>query len=156
MTEKRKFYNTGDAKGFTKAVFFNEVIKLANGEDVADDMIALIIGAAEYELEGIASRASATAANGEKKNPLDSDYAKALREAILPLIDNTPRTVPELVDAATAKGKLWAASGKPFAPTWVYRVLNNEASVVAVKKIVETVDSKGLKAQREVTAYKKA
>ena len=154
MADKRKFYNTGDAKGFTKAVYYNEVLKLATGDEVADDMVALIIAATEYELEGIAARTSAAAA-GEKKNPLNSDYANALRDAILPLIDGTPRTVPELVDAATAKGKVWSGSGKPFASTWVSRVLNNTDGVTAVKKIIETVDSKGLKAQREVTAYKK-
>lgn len=150
---KRKFYNTGDAKGFTKAIFFSEVLKLARGEDVEANMAELVAQAAEYELEGIAARAS-TAGTGEKKDPLASDYAKALSAAIVPLVDSTPKTAKELIQAATAKGKL-APNGKEFAAPWVSRVLNATEGVVAVKKIVDTVDAKGLKAQREVTAYKK-
>lgn len=150
---KRKFYNTGDAKGFTKAIFFNEVLKLARGEEVEAAMAELVAQAAEYELEGIASRAS-TAGTGEKKDPLASDYAKALSAAIVPLVDGTPKTAKELIAAATAKGKL-APNGKEFAAPWVSRVLNATEGVTAVKKIVDTVDAKGLKAQREVTAYKK-
>lgn len=150
---KRKFYNTGDAKGFTKAIFFSEVLKLARGEDVDANMAELVAQAAEYELEGIAARAS-TAGTGEKKDPLASDYAKALSAAIVPLVDGTPKTAKELIAAATAKGKL-APNGKEFAAPWVSRVLNATEGVVAVKKIVDTVDAKGLKAQREVTAYKK-
>lgn len=150
---KRKFYNTGDAKGFTKAVFYNQVLALARGEEVEAAMAELVAQAAEYELEGIAARAT-TAGTGEKKDPLASDYAKALSAAIVPLVDGTPKTAKELIAAATAKGKL-APNGKEFAAPWVSRVLNATAGVVAVKKIVDTVDAKGLKAQREVTAYKK-
>lgn len=150
---KRKFYNTGDAKGFTKAVFFNEVLKLARGEEVEAAMAELVAQAAEYELEGIASRVSA-AGTGEKKDPLASDYAKALSAAIVPLVDATPRTAKELVEMATAKGKV-APNGNSFAAPWVSRVLNATEGVVAVKKIVDAVDGKGLKSQREVTAYKK-
>lgn len=151
---KRKFYNTGDAKGFTKAIFFNEVLKLARGEDVEAAMADLVAQAAEYELEGIAARASATGSTGEKKDPLASDYAKALSAAIVPLVDGTPKTAKELIAAATAKGQL-APNGKEFAAPWVSRVLNATEGVTAVKKIIDTVDAKGLKAQREVTAYKK-
>lgn len=151
---KRKFYNTGDAKGFTKQIFFNEVLKLARGEEVEASMADLVAQAAEYELEGIAARATAAGASGEKKDPLASDYAKALSAAIVPLVDATPKTAKELIAAATAKGLL-APNGKEFAAPWVSRVLNATEGVTAVKKIVDTVDAKGLKAQREVTAYKK-
>lgn len=150
---KRKFYNTGDAKGFTKQIFFNEVLKMARGEEVEAAMAELVAQAAEYELEGIASRTT-TSGTGEKKDPLASDYAKALSAAIVPLVDGTPKTAKELIAAATAKGKL-APNGKDFAAPWVSRVLNATEGVVAVKKIVDTVDAKGLKAQREVTAYKR-
>lgn len=150
---KRKFYNTGDAKGFTKQIFFNEVLKMARGEEVEAAMADLVAAAAEYELEGIASRTS-TSGTGEKKDPLASDYAKALSAAIVPLVDGTPKTAKELIAAATAKGKL-APNGKDFAAPWVSRVLNATDGIVAVKKIVDTVDAKGLKAQREVTAYKR-
>ena len=153
MAEKRKFYNTGDAKGFTKAIFFQTVLAMANGEDVSDEMVNLVGAAAEYELEGISNRASSNA-NGEHKDPLESDYAKALRAAIVPFIDGTPRTAKELIEMATAKGKV-SPKGTPFAAPWVSRVLNATAGVVAVKKVVEKVDAKGLKSQSEVTAYKK-
>lgn len=152
-TEKRKFYNTGDAKGFTKAVFFAEVLKLARGEEVEATMADLVAQACEYEIEGIATRA-AQAGTGEKKDPLQSDYAKALSAAILPLVNGDPKTAQELIDAATAKGHL-APNGKVFSGPWTARVLKATPGIVVVKKIVDTVDSKGLKSQREVNAYKK-
>ena len=37
--EKRKFYNTGDAKGFTKQKFFEAVVDMCNGEDVDVDLV---------------------------------------------------------------------------------------------------------------------
>lgn len=154
MAEKRKFYNTGDAKGFTKAIFFQTVLAMANGEDVDDKMVALVAEAANYELEGIEARAGSKT-TGERKDPLESDYAKALSAAIVPLIDGTPRTAKELVDMATAKGKVAPSTGKAFAAPWVSRVLNATSGVVAVKKVVEKTDAKGLKSQAEVTAYKR-
>ena len=60
--------------------------------------------AAEYELEGIEMRAS-NKATGEKKDALQSDYANALRAAIVPLIGSEPKTAKELIDMAEAKGK---------------------------------------------------
>lgn len=149
---KRKFYNAGEAKGFTKAVFFQTILAMANGEDVSDNLISLVAQAAEYELEGIANRP--TKASGDKKDPLQSAYACALREAIMPFVDGTPRTAKELIDAATAKGKM-APTGKAFSGPWVSRVLNAEAGVVCVKKVVDKVDTKGLKSQTEVNAYKR-
>lgn len=149
---KRKFYNSGDAKGFTKTVYHQTVLAMAHGEDVPAEMVDLVARAAEYELEGIANRP--TKAAGEKKDPLQSDYANELRAAILPLIDATPRTAKELVDAATAKGKM-AKTGKAFSGPWVSRVLNAEPGVVCVKKVVDKIDSKGLKSQSEVNAYKR-
>lgn len=150
--EKRKFYNTGDAKGFTKQVFFQTVLAMVNGEDVSENLVNLVGAAAEYELDGIANRPSK--ASGEKKDPLQSDYANALRAAIVPFVDNTPRTAKELVDAATAKGRM-APTGKAFSAPWVSRVLNAEAGVVCVKKIVDKTDAKGLRSQAEVNAYKR-
>lgn len=150
---KRKFYNTGDAKGFTKAIFYNQVLAMARGEEVTAEMAELIAKAAEYELEGIASRAAASA-TGEKKDPLQSEYAKALAAAIVPLVTADPKTAQELISAATAKGKV-APNGKEFSAPWTARVLKATEGIVVVKKIVEVVDSKGLKSQREVNAYKK-
>ena len=153
MAEKRKFYNTGDAKGFTKAIFFQTVLEIANGNEVEDNLMNLVAQAAEYELEGIAARASSKA-TGEHKDPLQSEYAQKLREAIVPLVDGTPRSAQELVDMATAKGKV-SPKGTPFSGPWVSRVLNNVDGIVCVKKVVEKTDAKGLKSQREVNAYKR-
>lgn len=155
MADKRRFYNCEDegTKGFSKKVFFEYVLKMASGDEMTDAQVDLIARAAEYELEGIANRPT-KAGTGEAKDPLHSDYANALREAIVPLVGAEPKSAKELVDAATAKGKI-APSGKAFSAPWVSRVLNTEDGIVAVKKVVETVDAKGLKAQREVTAYKR-
>lgn len=152
---KRKFYNSGDAKGFTKAIFFETVRAMAAGEDVEDNMVALVEAAANYELEGIANRAS-TKPSGEKKNPLESDYAKALAAAIVPLIGSEPQTAQELIDQATARGQI-APSGKPFSGPWVSRVLNAmPEQVVVTRKVVTRKDAKGLTSQTEVNAYVKA
>ena len=148
---KRKFYNSGDAKGFTKAIFFATVKAIAEGEDVEQDMIDLIAAAAAYELEGIALK-SDSKATGEKKDPLASDYAVALSAAIVPFVDAEPKTAKELIDLATAAGKM-SPKGTPFAAPWVSRVLNATPGVSAVKKVVEKTDAKGLKSQAEVTAY---
>ena len=72
---KRKFYNTGDAKGFTRSIFFQTVVAMVNGEEVSDQLAALTKQAAEYELEGIALAASNKSESAEKKDPLQSDYA---------------------------------------------------------------------------------
>lgn len=149
---KRRFYGVGDAKGFNKVSFYNTVIALIDGAEVSDELVALTKLAAEYELEGIANRPKTS--SGEKKDPLQCDYAKALRQAILPFVDGTPRSAKELVDAASAKGKM-APTGKAFSCPWVSRVLNAEPGIVAVKKIVEKTDAKGLRQQAEVTAYKR-
>lgn len=150
----RKFYNTGDAKGFTRTVFYQTVLAMSRGDEISDELKNLVASAAEHELEGIVNAAHKTPA-GEKKDPLQCDYAKALRAAILPLIDGTPRSAKELIDMATAKGKM-APTGKAFSGPWASRVLNAEEGIVAVKKIVEKTDSKGLKAQVEICAYKRA
>lgn len=148
---KRRFYNFGDAKGFTKNDFFNGVIALANGEDLTDETIDLFRAAAEYEIEG-AALAKGNKTPGEKKDPLESDYAVALRAAIVPLVSSTPMSAKELIDIATGKGLL-SPKGIPFAAPWVSRVLNKADGVVAVSKVVEKTDAKGLRSQAEVTAY---
>lgn len=155
---KRRFYNTDqseaggvNAKGFTKAVFFQTVAALAAGDEVDPGMVDLVSAAVAYELDGISNRASA-AGTGEKKDPLQSEYAVALANAIVPLVTAEPQTAKALIDLATSKGKL-SPKGTPFAAPWVSRVLNANDAVEAVKVIVDHVDAKGLKSQKEVTAY---
>jgi hypothetical protein len=153
---KRKFYNTGDAKGFTKAVFFDTVVKIANGEDVDGGLVDLVIAAAEYELDGIANKS--TAGTGEKKDPLQSDYAVALKNDLIGFIPkntgdvNAGKTAKELIEMADKNGKL-SPKGTSYAAPWVSRVFNNAVEVMVVKKVVTKVDGKGLKSQSEVNAY---
>lgn len=166
---KRRFYNTDaseaggvNAKGFTKAVFFQTVAAMVAGDEVSAENVALAGAAAEYELEGIAGRATATS-TGEKKDPMQSEYAQKLAAAIVPLITDKPQTAKQLIEAATARGSV-APTGKPWAAPWVSRVLNSRDVTVEngprdVKKmdvVVETTDAKGLKAQKQVSAYVKA
>jgi len=154
---KRRFYNTGDAKGFTKAVFYQTVAQLLNGEEIenAEELTALCIEAANYELEGLEIKAAQKGATppGEKKDPLQSDYAHEIRAAILPLLTSDPQTAKSLIEQATAHGKVASKSGKPFGYAWVCRVMNVEPGVVATKIIGETTDKDGLKKQVPQTAY---
>ena len=159
MAEKRRFYNTGDAKGFTKAKFFEAVKELAETGDITeveDASIGLIIEACEYELETLAMRSKA--GTGEKKDAMQSDYAQALAKAIIPLVSSTPMTTTEILEVADSKG-IVSPKGTPFAAPWVSRVLSSEiganAGIVKVQKVVEKTDSKGLKSQKEVSAYKR-
>jgi len=156
MTEKRRFYNTGDAKGFTKASFFEAVQALASGEEVDDATVALVAAAAAYELEGIAANKK-TATPGERKDALQSDYAVALRAAILPLLTSEPQTVETIVAKATAAGNL-SPKGTEWSKPWVSRVLNalDGNGVRKVTQIVTKTDSKGLNSQKEANAYAKA
>lgn len=152
-TEKRRFYNTGEAAGFSRTTFFQTVEAMAAGEDVDPALVALAGAAAAYELEGIAAKADSKA-TGERKDPLQSDYAQALSAAIVPLVDDTPRTAKQLIEIADSKGKL-SPKNTSFAAPWVSRVLNATPGVVATKIVVDKVDAKGLKSQAEVTAYKR-
>ena len=155
--EKRKFYNTGDAKGFTKADFFKAVAAMAKGEEVDEATIDLVAQAADYEIEGMELKA-AKAASGEKKDALQSDYANLIRKNIIPFLTNEPKSAKELSQEAFAK-KVKGPSGSAYSAPWISRVFNAEAEagngIVKVKKIIEKVNSKGLKAQAEVVAYKR-
>jgi hypothetical protein len=154
---KRSFYNKGEAKGFTKKNFYEAVKDLLRGS--ADDKTKdLIYAAAEYELENYHTKAASSrkaAATREKKDALDSDYARALADAIVPYVDEYPRTATELIGAATAAGKL-SPKGTPFALPWVARVLNAQEGISLVKKVVEKSNKDGLILQSEVTAYIRA
>lgn len=145
-----KFYNTDERKGFTKKVFFELVAALAQGEDLEDEELDNVYEAAQHELEMIANRPKA---NGDKKDPLQSDYANHIRQSILPLVTNDPKTAKELVAMATANGIVAPNTGKELSAPWVSRVLNSEPGIVKVAKVVEKVDSKGLKSQTEAAAY---
>lgn len=155
---KRKFYNSGDAKGFTKKDFFETVAAIVEDYDgeVEANMVDLVAQAAAYELEGIANRPSK--ASGEKKNPLESDYAQELASKIIPRIgkEAQAKTAKQLVEECTKAGEVASKTGKPFAGPWVSRVLNATPGISSKKIIIDDVDSKGLKVQKEATAYFKA
>lgn len=155
---KRRFYNSEDCgtKGFTRRDFYNAVKAMANGEDIDDHLVELISQAAAFELETLdrTREKSGSTANGEHKDPLHSDFANGLRNAIMPFVNGTPQTAQELSDAAAAKGKM-APSGKAYPALWISRILSAEPGVVCVNKIVDKVNSKGLKSQSECKAYKR-
>lgn len=157
MAEKRSFYNKGDNKGFTKRVFFETLQQIIAVDEVADtfdtDLLDKVEAAIEYEIESLDLAASKKGeTTGEKKDPLQSGYAQELREAVMPHLTNEPKSAQDLLDEMNAAGKV-SSKGKPFSAPWLSRVLNHEEGVVATKKVVEKVDAKGLKAQREVNAY---
>lgn len=164
MAEKRRFYNAGDAKGFTKAVFFEAVKALIEGGEMPEPATEdLILEACDYELESISLRSKSTG-TGEKKDALESDYATKLAQAIIPLVDATPRSVEEILEIAMDKG-IYSdkvddeGNPKPYAAPWVARVLSGkpgiDAGVEKVSKVVEKKNKKGLVSQKEVTAYKR-
>lgn len=160
MADKRRFYNTGDAKGFGKADYFAAVARLVDGETLDGATLALVADATAYELEGIANRTNSAAVSGERKDPLQSEYALGLAAAIVPLISKTPQTAKQLIDAAEAAGSVSPKGGKWAAP-WVSRVLNaivnaGDQGITLDKIVVDTVDTKGLKSQKEVVAYFRA
>lgn len=153
---KRHFYNTGDARGFTRKTYFETILNILEGGDIDAATRQLVLDATNYELESISLKSAATAVpDDKKKDRLHSDYANALRAGILPLVDATPRTGKELIQAATTKG-IVSPTGKAFVEAWVVSVLKNEPGIVTVQKVIEKTQKNGLKAQAEVTAFKRA
>lgn len=151
--EKRKFYD----KDFTRKMLFEAVIEMANamaaeGVDTEIDLDKVIAGM-NYELESLELQKVKNKKDpSEKKDPLSSKYAQDIVTAIVPLLDGTPKTADELVEMATAQGKV-SEKGTPFAKLWVSRVLNNTPGVTKVQVKMEKVDAKGLKAEVERSAY---
>lgn len=143
---KRKFYN----KEFGKRDFYEGIIELAE-DGATSKPIDKILAAAQYELEGLDTRPS-KAGGGERKDPLQSDYANEVRASIIPFINSTPKSAEELVNEATARG-IVSSKGTPFAKPWVSRVLNKEEGISASIKVVEITNKKGLKEQKEVVCY---
>lgn len=154
MAEKRRFYNSGDWKGLTKKDLYEAVAALADGEDLDENIIEFVKAACDYELETLAIAAAKPKKAGEHTDPLQSDYAKALRAAVMPFITGNPQTIADLQEKMTAAGKV-STSGKPFSIPWIGRVLNSETGIVKTQVIVEKVGKDGLKAQVQATAYKR-
>ena len=157
-TDARRFYNTGEYKGFTKATFFELVQAMLEGEELDDNEIAFVADAVDYELEGIAINKAKSAAKSTagKKDWRESDYAKQIEAKLMPFLSkDVALSLTELVaigneQAPTDNGKAWSLP-------WGGRYLNDKAeSGVLVKedKIVDAVDKKGLKYQKAVAAYR--
>jgi len=155
--EKRQFYNVGEAKGYTRRSFYEDVQAMLEGEELTDEAKELMAKAIEYELEGLDLKL----ANRKKtvKDPMDSEYAKAIINDIIPLLDSEiAYTTAELCQMATDEG-LFSPTGKPYAQPWVSRVLRHPSMVNQVKivsKIVEKTGKNGLKAEHEITGYLRA
>lgn len=160
MSEKRSFYGKGEAKGFKRLDLFNLMLAALKGEEIEEKQLELMVKALEYEIEGAEIQAEARKekqAGKEKKNPLESDYAKALIRDIVPFVGTEPKSCQELADAAKAAGKV-APSGKPYMVAWIAQILRATPGIVEVTKVIEKVKNKdgvALKSQSTVKAFKR-
>lgn len=159
MAEKRRFYNTGHAKGFSREKLFQTMEAILEGEEVEESLVDLTLEGVKYELERIGVRRDKAKEKGagEKRDPLQSDYAVALREAFIPLLkgstDPEGLSATELCDMAAAE-KTVSPTGNAFTVPWVSRVLRAVDGVKEGKKIVTTITKDGLKQEKAVTTFK--
>lgn len=121
---KRSFYGKNTC---TREEFLQSVLAILNGDEPNVE-IDTMIAATEYELEGIAARREYAARKRgtatESKDPLESQYAKELVGAVLPLVTAEPKSAKMLADEATSMGYVNSQSGKAFPAAWVARCMN--------------------------------
>ncbi len=153
----RKFYGSGDAKGFAKKNFFEAVLAIVNGEEVDEATMSLVAQAAEYELEGIAL-AKEKAGTKEKTPTLEKQIAKDIIGALVPMLTAEPQTTDELIALATQKG-LTTSKDTNFSNPWVntvFKVLAEEGKIKRTQKVVtvnKTKDGVTLQSQEPKVAY---
>lgn len=158
--EMRRFYNTGEYKGFTKATFYELVQAILEGEELDDNEIAFVADAVDFELEGLAIRKAQSAAKSSvgKKDWRESDYAKQIEAKIMPFLSkDVALSLTELVELGNEQAP--TDNGKSWSLPWLGRYFNDKADagvVVKEDKIVDAVDKKGLKHQKAVAAYRLA
>ena len=163
---KRTFYNTGDRKGFTRAKFF-DTLKGFLGEidpqefGFDEDLFDNCMAALDYEIEGLQLKADAAKAKsgGEKKDPLESPYAKAVQQAILSVLSSNPQTAGEMEKALADKGVV-SPTGKGYKAVWIAKIANLMPGIEKTTKVVKIVkkaaDGTALTSEKQATAYKKA
>lgn len=148
--EKNKFYNTGTTKGFTRAIYYDTMLKILNEEEVNPNLRALCIAATEYEIERLKNAPKRTP--GPKKDILQSDFACQLRSVLMPLLSKTPHSADEFAAELKAQNII-PPSGKPYTNFWISRLLRNEPNVVMTQAIATKTNSKGLKYEAPVNMF---
>lgn len=146
----------------TREMYLRSMLAILNDEDpeVSYDILR---GAVEYELEGLEARREAAAlkrnsGTGEKKDVMESAYARGLKSAVLPYLSGDPTSAKELETSMAQNGVIWPETGKAFPCQWIARVCNNmvdRGELVAVDKIV-TTESLDKKSGKTVTTQKVA
>lgn len=151
----------------TREQYLQSVLAILNGDE-ADVDTDVLVGAVEYELETIALRRESAAAKrgstGEKKDIMESNYAKGLKAAVIPYLSGNPTSAKELETTMAQNGVIWAETGKAFPCQWIARVCNamcERGELVAEDKVVtsETLDKKSGKkvtTQKVAKAYRLA
>lgn len=123
----RKFYGTGDAKGFSRKTFYETIVAYLSGEEVAEGLLELVFAAAKYELDGIALAKDKKGENSDVKPLLEKDVAIEVMNSLVPLLGDEPLTSIELCEMANAKG-LTKLNGQPFKNNpWINQVLKKLA-----------------------------
>lgn len=130
-------------KAYTYSQFALDVIALLNGEKVSADKDT-IAEKAQALYNAQVKKAEYNASHPRKstaKGP--SEATKAVAENLKKVLNQTPKTTAEIN----------AELGTTYTALNVANALRFVDNVKSTKVIRETVNSKGLKAQREYTAY---
>jgi pyocin large subunit-like protein len=133
------------ANKYTYLDFANEVKGLVKGEiAITAEIAERVIAKADDLAKTQENKANYNKNNPKKAEPKGaSEDTKAKANAIAAVIDNNPKTASEI------NGEL----GTDFTALQVANAVKFIPGVVSVKVIRETVNAKGLKAQKEYTAY---
>lgn len=134
------------ANNYTYAMFGNDIVSLAKGElELTPELSVKLITKAQALITAQEKKAAYNAAHPSKtKSKGPSDDTKALAKKIAAVLSDTPMTAAE-IGIAIREADIPAL-----------RVSNAVKFIEGVKKtkvVRETVNNKGLMAQREYTAY---
>lgn len=157
-TARRRFREPG----YTERMFLDDVIALANGEELPPERLGLVADKAAYNVEGLVQRTERAAARkgakapGSSKNPADSEYGRLVQEYAREIMEETgnqPMSCGELADAMAARNYVNTNSGKPIQPMWIARVLNQSEDWQVAEDIRHTTGKDGLGKDSRVKVY---
>lgn len=136
--------NTTSTK-YTYAAFASDVIALAAGEiELTAELSAKLTAKASDLLTAQVKKAEYNAAHKSTKAPKGaSPETKAKADAIRKVLNTTPMTAAEISTAV----------GTDYTALQVANAVKYIEGVKSCKVIRDTVNAKGLKAQKEYTAY---
>lgn len=129
-------------KIYTYATFAQDIIAMANGREISVD-IETFINKANALYEAQVKKAEYNATHKRASTSKMSDETKALIENLKKVLKNTPQTGAELNKAM----------GTEYTALRIANAVAKIDGVKSTKVIRTTVNSKGLKADREYTAY---